>query len=174
MAIGVSTNACDVGNLGCITNKHGGENCMKKNDYELRQGDLLPGWTTHRWGGVIAGLLGSCCVLLFISALVFLGTQTEARPFHPAFVVFATTAVTTGVVGGLMTPFAAQKERRELAAGYTTSAQGHHEVERRDWKYGVIMREANTGKMSYDDWVAAKRRIQAYVDSQKVAVDDAD
>lgn len=147
---------------------------MKKNDNELRQSDLLPGWTLHKWSGPVAGLFVACLLFLIVALFVFLGTQTTEHPFHPAFVLFIALAVLSAASGGLLWPFMAAKERRELAAGYTTAAQGHYEVERRDWKYGVIMREANTGKMSYDDWVAAKRRIQAYADAQKVSVDDAD
>ncbi len=55
-----------------------------------------------------------------------------------------------------------RKERAELAAGYTTSAQGNNEVVRLHSPTGVVMRNAGEPNLTKLQWEAAMARVIAY------------
>jgi hypothetical protein len=64
--------------------------------------------------------------------------------------------------GWVLNKLSDRKGQAELAAGYTTSAQGNNEVMRLHSRTGVVMREAGQPNLTKPQWEAAMARVRAY------------
>jgi hypothetical protein len=129
---------------------------------EWERRDLLPGPSVFEWSGW-ALIGGAICVGGGIGAVVCAFTLVaSSHLLDPATVSFL--VLFTAGFGWLWicNGMGKLKSRRELAADYTTSAQGHYEVERRHSPTGVVMREAGAPGLTREQWANAMKRVREY------------
>lgn len=127
--------------------------------------DLLPGPTVFQWSGYA---LMSCALGLvgMIGALVCAVTIVSAsQQWDPVTITFLALLLLGFAGGWVLNKLSDRKGRAELAAGYTTSAQGNNEVIRLHSRTGVVMREAGQPNLTKPQWEAAMARVRAYEES---------
>ncbi|MFJ3394671.1 hypothetical protein [Leifsonia aquatica] len=133
---------------------------------EWERRELLPGPTVKQWSrcGLVGvavlgfGMLGAAVCALTIVA--------RTKQWDPLTLGFLATLVMGFAWVWLCYLAGNRKERDELAAGYTTAAQGNNQVARLHSPTGVVMRRAGEPDLSHQDWVRAMERVRAYEKSE--------
>lgn len=128
--------------------------------------DLLPGPSVLQWSSW--ALWGGCAAVVGGAGAVICGLTVVARTQALDAVTLA--FVMTFLVGCIVLFFCVRmmerKEKQELAAGYTTSKQGHYEVERRHSPTGLIVRKAGQPALTRDQEAAANALVRDFLSSR--------
>ncbi|KQR53540.1 hypothetical protein ASF88_01275 [Leifsonia sp. Leaf336] len=133
---------------------------MAQESWERRE--VLSGPTAKQWAraGIWSiGVSGFGAVGGVACALTIVARTQALDPVTLAFVAMTVGGVGVGWFCSWMSD---RKERVELAAGYTTCAQGNNEVVRLHSRTGVVMREAGQPNLTKPQWEAAMTRVRAY------------
>lgn len=133
---------------------------MESVHWERRE--VVPGPTAKQWaraGLWSVGVSGIGAVGGLACALTIVAQTQSLDPLTVAFLVMVVGGIGVGWFCNWMSD---RKEKRELAAGYTTSAQGNNEVVRLHSPTGVVMREAGQPNLTKPQWDAAMARVRAY------------
>ncbi len=138
------------------------ERVSAMSDQVWEQRELLPGVSSKRWARV--GLISLGIAAISTIALLFTvnASRGDYQYFDPISVLVLGVAATSAVAFWICYILSMRKGRREVAAGYTTSAQGDNEVERRHSPTGVVMRPAGAPDLTKPQWDAAMIRVRAY------------
>ncbi|WP_295127634.1 hypothetical protein [uncultured Leifsonia sp.] len=124
--------------------------------------ELLPGLTTKQWARAGLWSIGVSCIGGIGAVVWALVVLTRTQAWDPAAVAFIVTVIGGMGFGWVCSLMSDRKERAELAAGYTTSAQGNNKVVRWHSPTGVVMREAGEPNLTKPQWEAAMARVRAY------------
>lgn len=123
---------------------------------------LLPGLTAKRWAAIglmsfaaaAAGAIGA----IVCAFTIVLRTQS----WDPITISFVSIILVGAAFGWVCVILSDRKERAEIKAGYTTTAQGNNEVARVHSPTGVVMRDAGRPNLSRPEWEAAMSRVRAF------------
>lgn len=123
---------------------------------------MLPGWSANKWSG--AGLVGGVMWIVgtiggAICAATLVRQNEALDPITWSFLALFGTGLSWLAFSFWMMRI---KEAREVAAGYTTMAQGHYDVERRHSPTGVIMRGAGQPALTRSQWEDAMGMVREY------------
>ena len=133
---------------------------------EWERRELLPGPTVKQWsrrGLVGVAILGIGMLGAAVCALTIVARTKQWDPLTLGFLVILVMGFAWVWVCYLA---GNRKEADELAAGYTTAAQGNNEVARLHSPTGVVMRHAGEPDLSRQDWERAMKRVHSYQDSE--------
>ncbi|MFF2051894.1 hypothetical protein ACFVU2_09875 [Leifsonia sp. NPDC058194] len=133
---------------------------------EIERRELLAGHSANWWSGVSLGggalwLVGSIGGV--ICGLTIVRINQRLDPVTIGFLALFALGLAVLVFGDRMAAF---KAKKEVAAGYTTMAQGHYEVERRHSPTGVVMRQAGQPNLTRSEWESAMVRVRAFEGSR--------
>ena len=131
--------------------------------WEVR--DLLPGPTFHQYAGygliaLGASAAGGLCAIVWTLTVI---VRTQA--LDPVIVTAMTVCIGGWTLVMVLKPVSNRKEKAEILAGYTTSAQGNNEVARLHSPTGVVMRNAGEPDLTKPQWEVAMTRVRAYQES---------
>jgi hypothetical protein len=130
------------------------------------QHELLPGPSVYQWA--TWGLI--CLVLIVVAgcgALIrALTTVARTQYIDPITFFFVIVFVLSCVALVTIDQLGRRKKRLELAAGYTTAAQGSYDVERRHSPTGVVVRSAGQGPLTRGQEQEARERVREFLRSR--------
>jgi hypothetical protein len=136
-------------------------------EVNIEQRALLPGKTASQWSGI--ALVGGAAWLVGTVGAAICGVTVvrQTGRLDPVTVAFLALFAVGFAVLALGVKLMERKARKEIAAGYTTMAQGHYEVERRHSPTGVVMRAAGQPPLTREQWERAMQKVRTYRESQK-------
>ncbi|WP_431279061.1 hypothetical protein [Leifsonia poae] len=124
--------------------------------------ELLPGKTVKQWSTLALLCFAVAAVGAAGAVVCALSIVAQTQRWDPVTVSFLA-LFGLGFGGGwIFDRIATAKEKAEVRAGYTTSAQGHNDVVYLHSPTGVVMREAGHPNLTKPEWDTAMQRVNAY------------
>lgn len=123
---------------------------------------LIPGITVFEWAYVLRASAITGGLLLSIG-LGFGFANSWGDGTEPGLQIFAALGIAVAAVSYPLTPFLSHRDRKELAAGYTTSPGRNQEVDWVDSRTGLVLRPAGEKLQSSIEVKAALNRAKQYL-----------
>lgn len=123
---------------------------------------MLPGPSVFDLAGYVLWSIAIWAISAVFALVGVVASRDTYQYFDPFSLACLAVFVMSLTAACLLPYVSALKSRKEIAAGYTTAAQGHNEVERRHSRTGVVMRAAGESDLGRADWEAAMMRVRAF------------
>ncbi len=124
--------------------------------------ELIPGPTAKRWarcGLLAAAVCGFGMAGALVCALTIVARTERLDPLTITFLALAGAGL---LAASAFLWLSDRKQKAEVAAGYTTVAQGNNDVERLHSPTGVVMRAAGEPNLTKAQWEAAIAKVRSY------------